>query len=565
MKFNDFLYERPIIEGFIEKFNRLLIQFADAETLDSQKSAFERITEMRLEFESMNSLCRIRHSIDTEDKTYEAENTFFDLNYPQYQALNTRFYELLANARFRRELEAEFGAQLFTIAELTLKTFNPKLLDGLRNENCLKSEYTKLRASARINFKGIEYNLSSILPMEISQDRETRKAATEAKWQFYVDKSAEVERIYDKLVHSRHNMATELGYENFVKLGYARMLRSEYTPKDVAAFRDQIYKHVVPIAQKLRRRQAERIGLDKLKHYDEGLHFSSGNPQPKGEPKWIIEQAQKMYKELSGETDEFFSFMLNNNLLDLVAKKNKAPGGYCSYVNKYKAPFIFSNFNGTSGDIDVLTHEAGHAFQVYSSRNIGIQEYDWPTFEACEIHSMSMEFFTWPWMESFFQEDTNKYKYLHISSSLMFLCYGAAIDEFQHFVYENPHISTAERNQGWRRIEKKYLPHRDYDGYDFLENGGFWQRQGHLFSMPFYYIDYVLAQICAFQFLVKDHKNHDAAWSDYIKLCQAGGSKPFLELVKLANLQSPFKEDCIANVIKEIDIWLDGIEDENLV
>ncbi len=565
MKFHEFPYKRPILEDFTEQFSQVLDDFAKAQTFDAQKTAFERIAAMRLEFDSMNNLCRIRHSINIEDKTYEEENTFFDLNYPQFQALNTKFYKLLADARFRKELEAEFGTQLFTIAELTLKTFKPELLDGLRNENCLKSEYTKLRASARINFNGAEYNLSSILPLEISRDRATRKAAAIAKWQFYVDNADEIEGIYNSLVHRRHNMAVELGYENFVKLGYARMMRSEYTPEDVAAFREQIHKHVVPLATRLRERQAKRIGLDELKFYDEGLHFASGNPQPKGEPEWIIGKAKKMYEELSDETHEFFDFMLDNNLLDLVAKKSKAPGGYCSYINKYKAPFIFSNFNGTSGDIDVLTHEAGHAFQVYSSRNLGIQEYDWPTFEACEIHSMSMEFFTWPWMKGFFKEDTDKYKFLHLSSSLIFLCYGAAIDEFQHFVYENPKISIEERNAAWRRIEKKYLPYRNYQGHDFLEKGGFWQRQGHLFSTPFYYIDYVLAQICAFQFWIKDHKDHDTAWNDYVRLCQAGGSRPFLELVKLANLQSPFEEDCIANVAKEISAWLEEIDDEMLV
>jgi len=564
MTFTEFPYQRPVLEDYTERFVELLDSFAYANTYEKQEEVLEQISEMRNEFETMNNLCRIRHSIDTANKTYEEENTFFDINYPQYEALNIRFYNLLVNVRFKDQLEQKFGSQLFTIAELNLKTFKPEILGGLRNENCLKSEYTKLRASARIQFNGAEYNLSSILPLEISTDRATRKAASEAKWDFYVKKSEEVEGIYDSLVRRRHNMAVELGYSNFVELGYARMLRSEYNAKDIATFRELIHKYVVPVATELRERQAKRIGLDKLKYYDEGLNFKSGNPNPKGEPTWIVDNAKNMYGELSNETNEFFNFMLDNDLLDLVAKKDKAPGGYCSFINKYKAPFIFSNFNGTSGDIDVLTHEAGHAFQVYSSRDIGVHEYAWPTFEACEIHSMSMEFFTWPWMNSFFEEDTDKYKFLHLSSSLTFLCYGSAIDEFQHFVYENPDISTEARNQAWRKIEKKYMPYRDYDGYEFLEKGGFWQRQGHLFSMPFYYIDYVLAQICAFQFWLRDRQDHDTAWQDYVELCKAGGSQPFLELVKLANLQSPFDESCIQSVVKGIKTWLDSVDDADI-
>ena len=268
-----------------------------------------------------------------------------------------------------------------------------------------------------------------------------------------------------------------------------------------------------------------------------------------------------MYGELSAETSEFFSFMQERQLMDLQARPGKATGGYCTFIAKYKAPFIFSNFNGTSGDIDVLTHEAGHAFQVYCSRDIGISEYNWPSYEACEIHSMSMEFFTWPWMELFFQEDAPKYKLGHLSGALYFLPYGVAVDEFQHYVYANPEASPAERNLAWREIERKYLPHRDYDGHPFLESGGFWQKQSHIFGMPFYYIDYALAQICAFQFWKKSQEDHPQAWADYLRLCQAGGSRSFLELVELAKLRSPFEDGCIASVVDVIVDWIDQAEE----
>ena len=263
-----------------------------------------------------------------------------------------------------------------------------------------------------------------------------------------------------------------------------------------------------------------------------------------------------MYEDLSKETGEFFKFMQENHLMDLVAKKGKAGGGYCTFIEDYKAPFIFSNFNGTSGDIDVLTHEAGHAFQVYSSRHFEIPEYYWPTYEACEIHSMSMEFFTWPWMDLFFKEDTDKYKFSHLSDALLFLPYGVSVDEFQHWVYENPEATPKERKLQWREIEKKYLPHKDYEGNDYLENGGFWQRQGHIYNSPFYYIDYTLAQICAFQFWKRSRENQEEAWADYVKLCKLGGSMSFTKLVEAANLISPFEDGCVESVVGEIETWL---------
>lgn len=271
-----------------------------------------------------------------------------------------------------------------------------------------------------------------------------------------------------------------------------------------------------------------------------------------------------MYRELSPETDEFFTMMQNNELMDLLSKSGKEGGGYCAYFGKYQAPFIFSNFNGTSGDIDVLTHEVGHAFQAYSSRSLKVPEYAFPTHEAAEIHSMSMEFFAWPWMNLFFEEDADKYRFNHLAGSLEFIPYGVSVDEFQHFVYSHPEATPLERKQAWREIELKYLPHRDYDGNSYLEQGSFWHKQSHIFRTPFYYIDYTLAQLCAFQFWKRSNEDFASAWSDYLRLCQAGGSKSFIELVELAGLISPFEDGCVGSVIGEIESWLDSIDDKAL-
>ena len=562
MKFESFEYERPAMEDFSQRFEGLLEAFGKAESFVRQNEVFEQINEMRASFSSMYNICHIRHTMNTGDAFYEEENSFFDKNIPNYQALTTRFYRQLLDSPFRRELEAKWGDQVFTLAELSLKTFRPVILEDMQEENQLSSEYTKVKAAAKLQFQGEEYNLSSIQPKELSRDRQVRKAAAETKWAFFADHASQIEGLFDGLVKARHRIARKLGYDNFVSLGYARMSRSDYDAAMVANFRRQVKEQIVPLATALFERQRRRLGLEKLRYYDEEFRFASGNPKPKGDPKWIVQNAARMYGELSEETSAFFSFMRENNLMDLETKAGKATGGYCTFIEKYKAPYIFSNFNGTSGDIDVLTHEAGHAFQVYSSRDIGISEYHWPTYEACEIHSMSMEFFTWPWMSLFFGDETDKYKFGHLANALCFLPYGVAVDEFQHRVYESPEISPRERNEIWKELEQKYLPHRDYDGHAFLEQGGFWHKQSHIFSAPFYYIDYTLAQICAFQFWKKDGEDHATAWSDYVRLCNAGGSLSFLELVKLANLRSPFEDGCIESVVGPIRAWLDGVDDQ---
>ena len=563
MKFDNFQYQRPVMETFENQFNNCLNGFENATTFEEQDKFLEKINTLRQEYSTMYNICHVRHTINTKDKFFEEENSFFDDNNPTVEALTNRYYKSLLGSKFRPALEEKWGNQLFVIAELSLKTFQPTILEDLKEENRLTSEYVKIKASAKIDFRGEKYTLPTLLPHEISKDRQTRKDASTAKWAFYSEHSEKVEDIFHKQVKLRHNIAKKLGYKNFIELGYARMTRSDYDASMVANFRRQVQEFIVPIASELYERQKKRIGIDDLKYYDEDFLFASGNPKPKGAPDWIVDNASKLYKELSEETAEFFEFMRYNNLMDLVNKEGKATGGYCTYIANYKAPYIFSNFNGTSGDIDVLTHEAGHAFQVFSSRDIGLTEYNWPTYEACEIHSMSMEFFTWPWMELFFKEDTDKYKFAHLSGAILFLPYGVAVDEFQHFVYENPNASPAERNKAWREIEKKYLPHRNNNGNAFLEKGGFWQRQSHIFTTPFYYIDYTLAQICAFQFWKKDRQDHETAWADYIRLCKAGGSKSFLELVDLANLKSPFEDGCVESIVGDIKSWLDSVDDSS--
>lgn len=564
MKFQDYKYERPVVEEINKEAAQLFSAMENATSKEDFLLHMDKFIQLRLHVESMFQLVSIRHSIDTRDEFYDKESDYVDMAMPELQNLVTRFYHIILNSPFRADIEKKYGKHLLNLAELSVKAFKPEIIEDLQEENKLSSEYSKLVASASIQFEGEERNLSGLIPFMEHKDRSVRKAAYEAYSGFFKEHEEEFDRIYDELVKVRTRMAKKLGYENYVQMAYDNMLRTEYGPKEVAGYRDAIYKHIVPVVKELRVRQAKRLGLDSLKYFDEAIEFTTGNATPKGSPEWIIDNGKKMYEELSPETKEFFDFMTEHELLDLVTKKGKQAGGYCTYIADYKAPFIFSNFNGTSGDIDVLTHEAGHAFQVYSSRHYEVPEYSFPTYEACEIHSMSMEFFTWPWMNLFFEEDTEKYKFSHLQGTLLFLPYGVTVDEFQHFVYENPEATPAERKAQWREIEKKYLPLKDYEDNDLYNRGGFFFKQLHIFTSPFYYIDYTLAQVCALQFFIRSQKEGKKAWDDYVRLCKEGGSKPFLELVELAGLKNPFLPETIPSIMPEIKAYLDSVDDTKL-
>ena len=562
MKFNE--YEHLDLEKIKAEFSRLIESFKKAKNMKGQVVAFDEIIKLRNHIETMQTLVSIRHSIDTNDEFYDKENEYMDEISPILFGFTNDFYKALVNSKFKDELVEKYGKFLFDLAENTLKTFSPEIIPDAQEENRLSSKYSKLIASAKIDFDGKELNLSQMVPYTQSKDRNVRIEAAKKVAQFFAENQDEFDNIYDSLVKVRTRMAQKMGYKNFVEFGYKQLSRLEYDAKMVEGYRKQVLENIVPLHTELRERQGKRLGVEKLKFYDEAIKFNSGNADPHGSPEWILNHGKTMYKELSKETNEFFTFMTENNLLDLLSKKGKMSGGYCTYIPEHKAPFIFANFNGTSHDIDVLTHEAGHAFQVYQSRGFEVPEYLWPSYEACEIHSMSMEFLTWPWMNLFFENDTDKYKFIHLSEALLFIPYGVTVDEFQHWVYENPEVTPKERREKWLEIEKKYLPTRDYGEVEELKNGIFWFRQGHIFSSPFYYIDYTLAQVCAFQFWIKSRENREKAWQDYLNLCKLGGSKPFFELMKSANLKNPFEEGTLAFVIPKIKEYLDNVDDMNL-
>ena len=552
MKFSEMTYKRPDFETVKKEIRAKLDAFKNAKNAEEQIRCLDEINAIRSNIDTQSVLVEIRHSINNNDEFYSKENDYWDEYGPLYANETTNLAKAILASLFLDELKKKYPKQLFTLLENSVKSFDECIIEDLQEENKLSSKYDRIRAIAQIEFDGKKYTIPGLQVFLEHPDRATRKRASIALAGFYASHEQEIDEIYDGLVKVRDKIAKKLGFKNFVELGYVRMNRSDYNADDVACYRRQILETVTPMATEIVENQRKRLGYDKIYSYDLNYKFASGTPRPQGSPEWIVENGRKMYSELSPETKEFFTMMVDNDLMDLVTKDGKQGGGYTTYITDYKSPFIFSNFNGTAGDLEVLTHEAGHAFQVYSSRDITIPECLWPTYEACEIHSMSMEFFTYPWMKNFFGKDTDKYLYDHLTGTVTFLPYGVLVDHFQHEVYEHPEMSPAERKATWHKLEGMYMPWKHYDGADLFERGGWWFQQGHIFDTPFYYIDYTLAQICAHQFFGKLTKDFDAAWKDYLHLCKLGGTQSFLGLVKEANLKSPFEEGTVAAAMEVV-------------
>lgn len=560
LKFSEFPLNVPNEKKIVKKLQGYIEEFKKADSAAKQLAIIKKCNKFMETISTDMAVISIRYSLQTNNEVYKKAQDTCDEVSPIISNYTTEFEKLIINSEYRSELEKKLGSYLFKMYEANLKSFDEKIIPELIQENKLSSEYDSILGGAEIEFRGEVLNLSQLGKYTQSADRDTRKAAAKAMDKWMGEHEQRIGEIYSELVLLRDKMAKKLGYKNFVELGYLRLGRTDYNANMVATYRKQIAESVVPVAQKLYKQQMKSLGIRKPQYYDYALHFKSGNPLPAGDEKYLVDAAHYMYSDMGKETKEFFEMMMDRELLDLTARKGKTTGGYMSYLSAYKAPFIFSNFNGTDADVNVLTHEGGHALQAYLSKNIKVPEYQSPTLESCEIHSMSMEFFAWKYADKFFGKDAEKYKFLHLSDAIEFLPYGISIDEFQHWVYENPNATHMERCAKWREIESRYTPHKKYDDTPTYAHGAYWIRQSHVFGTPFYYIDYTLAQVVAFQFLVEMNKNREKAFKKYIKLCKFGGQAPFVTLLAKNHLRNPFEDGNVAKVIKPLVKLLKGFD-----
>ncbi len=557
MKFSDMPYQRPDLHTAIQEIDSLTQQVQQTDEAQTVLKSFQKLQALLETVSTARTLATVRHTMNTKDEFYHVENDFYDVESPILNDHQLKFYRALLASKHSSVLDKHYGMLLRQKIELAVKSSDERLIALQQEENALESSYERLYASAKIPFEGRGLTVAQLGPFKQSRHQSRRHSAMAAEGNFFESHREELDDIYEKMVQNRSNQAKILGFDSFIPLGDIRMERLGYGRKEIEVCREEVARDIVPIAQKLFSRQAQRIGLETLKYYDLPLEFIDGNPSPKGTPEDILENGKRMYRELSPETAEFIDFMMERELFDVLAKPGKAPGGYCTYIEEYKSPFIFSNFNATAGDVDVLTHEAGHAFASYLASSQGLpSELRSPGLESCEIHSMAMEFLTERWHELFFAEDTPKYTLSHAQEAINFLPYGCQVDEFQQEVYGRVHLTAKERCDLWLELDKKYRPWINYADLPFYSRGGGWQRQLHIYTAPFYYIDYVLAQVVALQFFLAARQNFDDTWQRYLSLTQKAGTQTYVQLVQAAGMQTPFSTGVLKSLSNEILAWL---------
>ncbi|MCD8209250.1 MAG: M3 family oligoendopeptidase [Coprobacillus sp.] len=560
LKFEEFKVHSLAVDHVEPKMVALVNELKKCGSITTARLVIKKWNKLMDEVGNDVSLAEVLYTLDTTDKTNIKRQEQSDELVPVIEKYAKEFHTVLLKAPYRKELTNEVGEYCIKMWEQSMRVMDDFIIPDMVEENKLVSEYTAILASSQIEFRGEVLTVSQLGKYTISPDRDTRREASLLQAQFLGDNEEKIGEIYDKLVHLRTEMAHKLGYKSYTEMAYDRLGRTDYGPKEVKGYRDQIYDSVVPLAQKLFRTQIKGLGIKNPQFYDYTIEFESGNPRPIGNSETQVATACGMYDDLDPEIGTFFHFMVDHHLLDLDARAKKGPGGYCTYFPKYGTPFVFANNNGTQQDVETLTHEIGHAFQFYTSKKIKVPEYRNPTLETCEIHSMSMEFLTWPYMDRFFGDDADKFKYTHLKGAITFLPYGVLIDEFQHWVYANPDATHEERCKEFKKLQEKYQPHLKFEESEVLNHGGWWMRQHHIFQAPFYYIDYTLAQVVAFQFLADSQKNPQKTIKKYIKLCKYGGRSPFTETLAKNHLRNPFEEGNVEKSTRPLKKILNGFD-----
>ena len=557
MTFSQIPYQRADLAAWKQQMEAITARFKAAQTFAEADAAYREGATFDEDYASMITVARIRNNMDTRDEFYDAEVTYYNREMPKMQPVQKAWTQSCLESPFRQQLEEKYGKVTFLNAEMAAKAFAPELVEDIQKENALKQRYSKLIASAQIPFRGENYTISQLSPWKSNPDDAIRLEAWTAEGNWYNEHGGELDEIYHELVQLRTAMGRKLGYEGYTPLGYLRMRRNCYGENEIDNFRGAVQKYLVPVAAKLYARQAQRQGRKYPMNFaDKDLSFRSGNPRPVGTPEDILAMGDKFYAELSPETAEFWSFMRRHEMMDVHSRPGKAAGGYCTRIANLHSPFIYANFNGTSHDVEVVTHEAGHAFAGFVNRDRVPSSTIWPSMEGCEVHSMSMEFFAWPWAEGFFGEDARKFRYTHLMGALTFIPYGTMVDHFQHIIYEYPDFDPQERHQVWQELLGVYMPWVRPGDVPFYGEGKGWQRQSHIYASPFYYIDYCLAQTVALDFWARIQEDPQAAWDTYLKYSKLGGTMVFTDLLKEAGLGNPFDEETLKKVCAAADKYL---------
>jgi len=543
-----------LTQEFVQtEYKKLTDRIAEA----NSSNTAEKLLELYADWNALNSFVgsetsRINHELNknmSDEELSERERYQREEVQPAADRGNAELLHAVLGSKHKQAIAERYGAHLLEVFEVMQEPLAPVNIDLRVKVGDLSMQYDKIVSQGEVTVGGEVMTLSRTRNLQSSQDRAVRKEAFEAYRNWFLDHRAEIASLYDQMVHVRDEMGRNLGHKNFIPLGYKSMGRTDYGIEEAKKFRENIRKYVVPVQTCLYQARAKRLGLDALKPWDTTFDPAFTLPSGIAPVETQIEKAQRIFDKLSPSLAKHFMRMRDEGLIDLENRKGKRAGAYCTSFPDEGRVAILCNSTGDSEDVATLTHEMGHAFQGWESQPIEAIELQWPTSDACEVHSMGMEYLSMRYMTEFFNTELDeKFSRNRWRDGVEIICYIAIVDEFQHWVYENPNASLDERDAAWNKIWDIYKPGIDWTGCEQYKAAR-WYSQGHIFGMPFYYIDYAIAETGAMQIALMDAIDHDKTVETYIKLCRIGGTMSVLNIFKAVGMRSPFDESLMKELM----------------
>lgn len=422
----------------------------------------------------------------------------------------------------------------------------------------LGQKYEEICGAMSVTFDGTEKTLPQMARYQEVTDRATREAAWRAVADRRLKDKDAIDTVYDEMIQVRTKVAANAGFDNFVPYAYKSKHRFDYGPKECEQFHIAVEKHVVPLVRELESQRRAHLNITQLRPWDLSVDVKGRGPlRPFENGKDLMSKSLAAFERLSPALGGLLGRLGDGSesrgtkdgaCLDLDSRKGKAPGGYQYMRDRSRRPFIFMNAAGLQRDVETMVHEAGHAFHSMLAENEPLVEYRSAPIEFCEVASMSMELLSMPhWKGTFYKNEEEFVRACrqNIKSSIMLLPWIAQIDAFQHWVYGNPGHTRAQRREHWLHLDSRFGASCSWEGLEEVRSN-LWQRQLHLFGMPFYYIEYGIARLGALQlWLISLTEGESRAIELYTKGMKLGGSKPLPELFKASGLNFHFGEESV--------------------
>jgi len=417
----------------------------------------------------------------------------------------------------------------------------------------LSQQYQKISGAMTVQFEGQEQTLARVGRIQEEPNRPRREAAWKAVTERRLQDVDKLEDLFDQLLVLRNEIARAAGFPDFRAYIFASYERFDYTPEDCLRFHDAVEHHVVPLARELQEERRRKLGLDRLRPWDLAVDPDQNPPlHPFTQSSELLEKCHRIFGKLDPRLGAYYDVLRKQELVDLDNRKGKAPGGYQSTLSEARVPFIFMNAVGVHRDVETMLHEAGHAFHALAARELPLHAYRGAPIEFCEVASMGMELLAAPHLRAFYSDpDAKRAQRDHLEGIIKFFPWMATVDAFQHWIYTHPGHTRDERAAFWLSLMDRFGGGEDWSGFENAR-AHVWHRQLHIFEIPFYYVEYGIAQLGALQLWQASRRDLPATLDHYLAGLSLGGSRPLPDLFQASGLAFDFTDKTIAPLMRNV-------------